>query len=132
MVLRPPASPRGGGGGTASLIIHSKINERELYIHIYKQEGSPTIRCDRVVSAMSAALAPIPPMRPIEVVPFVTPLAAAAAVAADNDVVDVIDVADCGGRGCFGVARGGRDRCPPSGLSVHGVHPGDLNSFLFW
>ena len=83
---------------------------------------------------MSAALAPTaPPMRPIEVVvPLVTPLAAAAAAAADNDVVDVIDDADdCyGGRGCVLVARGGRDRCPPSAaaLSVHGVHPGDLNS----
>ena len=114
MVLRPPASPRDGGGGDGKAsFIHSKTNERGLYIHRYKQEGSPTIRCDRVVSALSPALAPPPKMRPIEVVPFVSQLAAA-----DNDVVGFIGVADYGGRGSAVVARGGQDRCP-SGLLVH-------------
>ncbi len=109
----PPPRETGGGGDGKASFIHSKTNERGLYIHRYKQEGSPTIRCDRVVSALSPALAPPPKMRPIEVVPFVSQLAAA-----DNDVVGFIGVADYGGRGSAVVARGGQDRCP-SGLLVH-------------
>ncbi len=85
---------------------------------VRKQKGDPTIRCDRVVSAMSAAAdaaaAPAPRRPMIGVSPSHPPPAAD----------DVVDVAHFGG-GRFAAAGGGvGDRCTPSGLSIHFCLPG--------